>query len=32
VKRTRKGRIFYGCSGYPKCKYASWKNPLLGEK
>ncbi|MBU0708532.1 topoisomerase DNA-binding C4 zinc finger domain-containing protein, partial [Patescibacteria group bacterium] len=29
IKRTRKGRVFYGCSHYPKCKYAAWKNPVL---
>ena len=23
-KRTKKGRIFYGCSRFPKCKFASW--------
>jgi len=28
IKRTRKGRVFYGCSRYPNCKYASWENPL----
>lgn len=27
VKKTGKGRIFYGCSLYPDCKYASWKDP-----
>lgn len=27
VKRTKKRRIFYGCSRWPKCEYASWKNP-----
>ena len=26
-KRTRKGRIFYGCSKYPDCKYTSWVRP-----
>ncbi len=29
VKTTRRGRKFYGCSTYPKCKFASWKNPLV---
>ena len=28
-KKTRKGKIFYGCSNYPKCKYASWDKPSL---
>jgi DNA topoisomerase-1 len=27
IKRTRRGRPFYGCSGYPKCKWMSWKLP-----
>ena len=27
-KRTRGGKIFYGCSKYPKCKYASWDKPV----
>lgn len=26
-KRTKKGRMFWGCSMYPKCEYASWTNP-----
>src|SRR3989338_3563129 len=31
MKKTRKGRVFYGCSRYPKCDYASWKNPMENE-
>jgi len=27
-KRTRKGRVFYGCSSYPECQYAVWNYPL----
>ena len=27
IKRTRRGRPFYGCSAYPKCKWMSWKLP-----
>ena len=27
VRKTRKGRTFYGCARYPDCKYASWDNP-----
>ncbi|MBN1294096.1 MAG: type I DNA topoisomerase [Candidatus Latescibacteria bacterium] len=27
-KRSKKGRLFYGCSKYPKCKYASWTKPV----
>ena len=26
-KTTRKGKIFYGCNHYPKCKTASWDKP-----
>ncbi len=26
-RKTRKGKIFYGCSGYPKCDYATWYKP-----
>ncbi len=25
VKRTRRGKQFYGCSNYPKCQFAAWK-------
>ena len=33
VKRTIKGkRIFYGCSRYPDCDYASWTNPAEPNK
>lgn len=28
VKRTKKGRIFYGCSSYPKCDFVSWGKPV----
>ena len=27
-KKTRKGKVFYGCSNYPKCKFASWDKPV----
>ena len=27
-RRTRKGRIFYGCANYPECEFTSWKRPL----
>lgn len=26
-KRSKKGRVFYGCSRYPACKFASWERP-----
>jgi len=27
IKRTGKGRHFFGCSRYPDCKWASWRKP-----
>jgi DNA topoisomerase-1 len=27
-KKTRKGRVFYGCANYPNCDFTSWKRPL----
>ena len=27
-KRSRRGKIFYSCSRYPHCKFASWDRPL----
>ena len=30
-KKTRRGKIFYGCNNYPKCKTAYWDKPI-GEK
>ena len=27
-KQSRKGKIFYGCDQYPKCKFASWDKPV----
>jgi len=27
-KKTRKGKIFYGCTNYPKCDFASWDEPI----
>jgi len=26
-KRTKKGKIFYGCSNWPKCDFALWDKP-----
>ena len=23
-RRSRRGKVFFGCSRYPKCKFASW--------
>ena len=28
VKTTKKKRIFYGCSNYPKCDFVSWNEPV----
>ncbi|HSF80580.1 MAG TPA: type I DNA topoisomerase [Anaerolineales bacterium] len=27
-RKTRKGRVFYGCANYPDCDFTSWKKPL----
>ncbi|MGI5824328.1 MAG: type I DNA topoisomerase [Bacillota bacterium] len=27
-KKSRGGRIFYGCSNYPECKYVAWDAPI----
>ncbi len=27
-RKTRKGRIFFGCNNYPNCDFTSWKRPL----
>jgi len=27
-KSSKRGKVFYGCSRYPKCKYASWNKPV----
>ncbi|NIQ93568.1 MAG: DNA topoisomerase I, partial [Desulfuromonadales bacterium] len=27
-KKSRRGKIFYSCNRYPKCKYALWDKPL----
>ena len=27
-RRTRRGRIFYGCITYPECAYSVWNRPL----
>jgi len=31
VRRSRKGRTFYGCSRYPDCDFVSWERPT-GER
>ena len=27
IRRSRKGRKFYGCSGYPQCDFVTWDMP-----
>ena len=27
-RKSRYGKVFYSCAGYPKCKYALWNPPL----
>ena len=29
-RKTKKGKIFYGCNHYPTCKFASWDKPVSG--
>ena len=29
VKKTKRGRTFYGCSNYPKCDFAVWTKKQL---
>ena len=28
-RRTRRGRLFYGCENYPECEFSSWKRPVV---
>ncbi|MAJ81313.1 MAG: hypothetical protein CMF41_00165 [Legionellales bacterium] len=30
-KLTRRGKVFFGCNGYPKCQYALWHTPINKE-
>ena len=30
-RRSKRGKIFYGCSSYPKCTFASWNKPVPEE-
>jgi DNA topoisomerase-1 len=27
-KKSRKGKVFFGCSNYPACKFATWNKPV----
>ncbi|MBI2327670.1 type I DNA topoisomerase [Candidatus Curtissbacteria bacterium] len=31
MKKTRRGKTFWGCENWPKCKYASWNKPVTAE-
>lgn len=28
VRRSKKGRTFYGCNNYPECEFVSWDKPV----
>ena len=28
VKRSKKGKKFFGCSNYPECDFVSWNEPV----
>jgi len=30
-KRTKKGKLFYSCSNYPQCDFATWQKPVVKE-
>lgn len=32
LKRTKKGRSFYGCANWPKCKFAAWRKEEIERK
>lgn len=32
VRKTKKGRRYYGCEGYPECTFMSWTKPSANEK
>ena len=27
VRKTKTGKVFYGCNNYPKCRFTSWYRP-----
>jgi DNA topoisomerase-1 len=29
-RKSRRGKVFYGCDRYPECKFASWDRPVQG--
>lgn len=32
IRKTRKGKPFYGCKNWPECKFASWTKPKAAEE
>ena len=28
ICKSAKGRVYYGCSNYPKCNYMTWDEPV----
>lgn len=28
ARRSKRGKVFYGCTAYPKCDFASWNKPI----
>lgn len=32
TRKTKRGKMFWGCSNYPKCKWASWTKPQLAPR
>lgn len=31
ARKTRWGKLFYGCARYPECSWASWQKPIVGQ-
>jgi DNA topoisomerase-1 len=31
VRRSRRGKTFYGCTNYPKCDFTVWDKPIQKE-
>ncbi|HXT69551.1 MAG TPA: type I DNA topoisomerase [Vicinamibacterales bacterium] len=29
VRKSRRGKVFYGCANYPKCDFTLWNKPIL---
>jgi DNA topoisomerase I len=29
VRKSRRGKVFYGCANYPKCEFTLWNKPIL---